>query len=144
SARNLAGVPGGRAPRPGTTPRRPMRRPTPGAAHVQGQPQSSYLLGCFLPWLSIGILTHGDVTSLRIIPPRRCLRHATPRPCLLFVGDGEQTCQQLPAAADAAHDRADRYRGDLRDFPVLQTVHVVKRSEEHTSELQSRENLVCR
>src|SRR5690606_372746 len=34
--------------------------------------------------------------------------------------------------------------GEYYDFVILESLYMVPRSEEHTSELQSRENLVCR
>src|SRR5690606_40641615 len=58
----------------------------------------------------------------------------------------------LPALIDIRAKRDIRYRSDrLNNHPVgikpklhFEDLKILRRSEEHTSELQSRENLVCR
>src|SRR3712207_7435675 len=49
-----------------------------------------------------------------------------------------------PAAAGHQRDRRDRHRPDLPARPGGLLPHPRGRSEEHTSELQSRQYLVCR
>src|SRR5690606_39429703 len=68
----------------------------------------------------------------------------------------QRRCQNLPARPPGPHLRGTRRRGRRRRFPrgqldpgrgrrrSLPGAHRRRRSEEHTSELQSRENLVCR
>src|SRR5690606_39607487 len=57
---------------------------------------------------------------------------------------------KIAIAADPMYKRAryEQIRSDIRDFNISPTGQRVliqsRRSEEHTSELQSRENLVCR
>src|SRR5690606_39835582 len=55
-----------------------------------------------------------------------------------FRHEGASGCIRFPGLGQLPHDRAVM----AENFPQLP--HQVKRSEEHTSELQSRENLVCR
>src|SRR2546421_7982713 len=64
--------------------------------------------------------------------PPPCLFDYLPRNALLFVDESHQTIPQLGAM----------YRGDRSRKEVL--VEYGFRSEEHTSELQSRSDLVCR
>src|SRR5690606_41858670 len=74
-----------------------------------------------------------DGNDCRSIAPRSAMsRHLSP-PCAL--------CRQLEALKSLSHRMyvrvpAQKQRNDFR--------HPNLRSEEHTSELQSRENLVCR
>src|SRR2546430_12721917 len=54
--------------------------------------------------------------------------------------------QQPGAEPEASHVRGDdrRHRLDRGPEPLVQQAHPEERSEEHTSELQSQSNLVCR
>src|SRR3989475_8363966 len=53
------------------------------------------------------------------------------------VGDGD-------VVADEQHDRLDRRAEPRRGLPLAVAPRHLARSEEHTSELQSQSNLVCR
>src|SRR5205085_9640320 len=62
---------------------------------------------------------------------------------------GEETVllrlERVPAAAELDLDRPRRRRPHARlDAPVPERNRTQRRSEEHTSELQSQSNLVCR
>src|SRR5690606_39593696 len=65
-----------------------------------------------------------------------------------LVGDGAldrtQRVDVLRLGSRAERRRPGRAEGDVRVAPQLAEFHTRLRSEEHTSELQSRENLVCR
>src|SRR2546430_9944384 len=58
----------------------------------------------------------------------------------------DQLCDELLALTDDddVHERRDRLRVREGAHPAHQDERVVRRSEEHTSELQSQSNLVCR
>src|SRR5207248_1998767 len=73
----------------------------------------------------IGVLGWGDVTCPWIIPRSAASGRQFALPPL-DAFDREQSRQEPPAAADAAHDGADRRRRDPRDLPVLQTMHVME------------------
>src|SRR5690606_39358838 len=80
------------------------------------------------------------------LPPVLLLFQALPRPPEINTPSLHDA---LPIYADIRGERAGRLQGDrhhargaqLRPLPAVRRAH---RSEEHTSELQSRENLVCR
>src|SRR5690606_41925905 len=55
--------------------------------------------------------------------------------CLLYGG-------RIAAAGGISHYMM--FSGEMLNYPVEQAHLMIVRSEEHTSELQSRENLVCR
>src|SRR5207302_10363824 len=63
---------------------------------------------------------------------------------------GRLTSTLLPAPAARGHERGHQHNEDSQPdpsahcHPPLNDDEVETRSEEHTSELQSRENLVCR
>src|SRR5690606_25658437 len=75
----------------------------------------------------IAVIEDGPVVTLQQ-RPLACRRRVRFRRCTRFVS---HTCTL----------RAGPYATSARETPL---VHRMRRSEEHTSELQSRENLVCR
>src|SRR5207302_9438938 len=65
----------------------------------------------------------------------------------IYLVHNEHVTRELQEAGVALVDETDRMKGLERvgDGTVIFTAHGISpRSEEHTSELQSRENLVCR
>src|SRR3712207_8463506 len=62
---------------------------------------------------------------------------------VLGIGAGQPAFGSLPAHPQAFQRRADRFATDARGGQPLLATHL-GRSEEHTSELQSRQYLVCR
>src|SRR5690606_41666304 len=62
----------------------------------------------------------------------------------LFRSPGVQRGLDRADADDEARLVDERHRGDAGGRPAAAAAGVGHRSEEHTSELQSRENLVCR
>src|SRR3712207_7237101 len=67
--------------------------------------------------------------------------HGRLRPGILLATDGSE---DAALAARAAAELSDRARARLHLVHVLQGQRPATRSEEHTSELQSRQYLVCR
>src|SRR5436309_12017288 len=64
---------------------------------------------------------------------------------IAFTPACEQRAAAVPnSTAVELSKRLKSYDGALRDFRLAIGLPVKERSEEHTSELQSRENLVCR
>src|SRR5690349_21977998 len=59
------------------------------------------------------------------------------------LGEQQRVARQRLGAVTRHHLLADR-EPERRDHVALLAVRVVQRSEEHTSELQSRRDLVCR
>src|SRR5690606_40828802 len=96
-----------------------------------------------------------DCLTLRAFPARRSSDLGEALPELLVLGvDGEHVRRGLPDPRELALERLllALERGDPRfgtlvfagDGRKLGAERAALRSEEHTSELQSRENLVCR
>src|SRR2546430_7503235 len=77
------------------------------------------------------------VLELFLVGERRLLaqRHLAGEPHLAVAVDLDDLDEHLVTLGQHVLDRANPVLGDLRD---------VQRSEEHTSELQSQSNLVCR
>src|SRR5690606_41413944 len=99
---------------------------------------------------SIFLSSSGDHPSLLSFPTRRSSDLPRARPCLPLSGGDAVMNPPLPIVAltgflgSGKTTLLRRWRRDvaLKDSAVI--VHDLSRSEEHTSELQSRENLVCR
>src|SRR2546427_3767786 len=62
--------------------------------------------------------------------------------CFLGIGHGEEAHQDVGQAQRAEHQR--HAEADGRDRVLDEAARAHDRSEEHTSELQSQSNLVCR
>src|SRR5688572_32042380 len=61
-----------------------------------------------------------------------------------LIADNRPGAGGVIAVEVAAKSAPDGYTLLMAHFPLAITVNLVKRSEEHTSELQSQSNLVCR
>src|SRR5690606_41089018 len=82
------------------------------------------------------------------VHPRELTKHLTSRPVVstdgfLLRGMGAKVAG-LAIALDAGTPSASEFVVTHALVGRLGTLHSAPRSEEHTSELQSRENLVCR
>src|SRR5690606_40058636 len=65
-------------------------------------------------------------------------------PVFLLQSTFEQIAPNADAVAQSFYDRLFALNPELKRLFVHTDMVVMRRSEEHTSELQSRENLVCR
>src|SRR5690606_40107967 len=97
------------------------------------------------PILSVSIPhPHDDHRNLHSFPTRRSsdLHHGHMRASRCEgIGDS-----QIDAAGSPCDENRRPRKIKIRHKPSSRSIHILKhyRSEEHTSELQSRENLVCR
>src|SRR5690606_41177306 len=78
------------------------------------------------------------------VPPRSCRLRRRPRAPLQDRAGGRVVIDDLAAQAKNAFIRVDAPERVDRTHRALGLAQPAFRSEEHTSELQSRENLVCR
>src|SRR5690606_39729541 len=83
-------------------------------------------------------------------PPPRRSSYLRSRPCARATGS-TQHHRNLGRATEhevdfcrLVGDLVHRLRGEVGELDLHDRPHTRQRSEEHTSELQSRENLVCR
>src|SRR5690606_41430526 len=86
--------------------------------------------------------------ALPIFILERTLRPNTALVSLMHVNNETGVCNDIVELAKVARARGIPFHSDLAQsftkIPVRLAPYVSARSEEHTSELQSRENLVCR
>src|SRR5690606_39312182 len=82
------------------------------------------------------VYRHGDRRNLHSFPTRRSSDLAPPSRAVLTSSARSRRCTSAPART--------RSRCRATSLAASRSVAVRSRSEEHTSELQSREKLVCR